>query len=147
MPTVAQLLSRGMDTQVREIIERRTAFMVSQLNYLNGRQDRHFTNAERAGWTLKRLEVVCWLNSFFQVVVSPLAASATHSSQLDLGGATPILYGSKLRFDTERRTNIESMHRAFFSVCAASGIDPAMLAAHRAEDLVYLISRRISENE
>lgn len=136
-----------MDSQVRGLIERRVKFMLSQLAYLKEKDNKDLKNAERAGWTIKKLEVVCWLNSFFQIVVSPLAASATPSSQLDLGGAVPIHYGELIKFDSKRRTETSRMEESFYVVCSASGIDNYMLSAHHANDLVYLISKRLSENE
>lgn len=147
MPTVAQALTRGMDSQVRGLIERRVKFMLGQLAYLKEKQNEDLKNAAKAGWTIRKLEVVCWLNSFFQIVVSPLASSATPSSQLDLGGAVPIHYGELIVFDSNRRTETNRMERAFYAVCSASGIESYMLSAHHANDLVYLISKRISENE
>jgi hypothetical protein len=48
-----------MDPHIRELIETRAAFMVSQLKYLKQHNDRRLADAERAGWTVHRLEVVC----------------------------------------------------------------------------------------
>ncbi len=142
MPTVAQILSSQMDPHVREVIERRTGFMVRRLKYLQQQNDRRLADVERAGWTVRRLEVVCWLNSFFQIVVSPLAASAVPGFPLDLGGATPITHGS-ITFDSERRATIGFMDHAFFAACVASGINRPMLTAHRADDLIYLLARHL----
>ena len=136
-----------MDPQVRGLIERRVKFMVSQLAYLKEKENKDLERAEKAGWSIKKLEVVCLLNSFFQIVVSPLAASASSSSQLDLGGKVPIHYGELIKFDSERRAATNQMEIAFYASCSASGIDAYMLSAHHANDLVYLISKRISDNE
>ena len=147
MPTVAQSLTRGMDPSVRGLVERRATFMIRQLNYLKTKNNRHLLNANRAGWTTPRLEIVCWLNSFFQVVITPLAASAKPSSQIGLGSTVPILYVDQLKFDLERGQGMQLMTYAFYALCSNAGILNFMLTAHRADDLVYLISRRISENE
>jgi hypothetical protein len=145
MPTVAQMLSQGLDRQILGVIERRAVYMVRQLEYLKAKQDARLIDAERAGWTVSRLGIVCWLNSFYQIVVSPLAASALPSSQLALGTEIPIFYGG-ITFDLARRANVEAMDRAFAALCRASGIGPRMLIAHRAEDLVYIISRQDSDH-
>lgn len=144
MPTVAQSLTRGLDPQVRALIERRVKFMVGQLIYLKDKENKDLKIAESAGWTFAKLEVVCWINSFFQIVVTPLAASATPSVQLDLGGHIPIHYGETIKFDSERREESRQMENAFYAVCRASAIEPYMLSAHHANDLVYLISKRVS---
>jgi len=50
--------------------------MLRELRFLKARQDRFLAVIQSAGWTDERLEVLCGLNFFYQLVLGPLASSA-----------------------------------------------------------------------
>src|SRR6185295_13036479 len=111
---VTSVLVQKLDGELRrQVLDRREA-MLRELRFLRVRQDRFLEVVQSAGWTDQRLEVLCGLNSFYQLVLGPLASSARERFGI-LGEEVPILYGDSLRFDRQRATQLRSAHRAFFA--------------------------------
>lgn len=140
------MLTKGMDSQVRAMLERRVDAMIRQFDYLSEKGHKNVATAKKVGWGRPRLAVVCWLNSFYQIVISPLAASAEANSQADLGGAVPILYGDKIKFTWSRRRKIKTMTVSFLGICTSLNVSQYMLSAHHMDDLLYIIAKNASES-
>ena len=96
MAELSTILTRNLDRVLSEI------------------QNRQLLIVREGGWTQEQLEVLCVLcvlNSFYQIVLGPLASSAReHTGQL--GSEIPVLHGSML-FDAQRARDISSGRRHF----------------------------------
>jgi len=142
---VTSVLVQKLDGELRrQVLDRREA-MLRELRFLRVRQDRFLEVVQSAGWTDQRLEVLCGLNSFYQLVLGPLASSARERFGI-LGGEVPILYGDSLRFDRQRATQLRSAHRAFFAALSEVPDAHKMVKAPHFSDLVFRLALNLEGN-
>jgi hypothetical protein len=87
--------------------------------------------------TGEALEALCALNTFYQLVIAPLRAASPRWAPLK----SPILYGSKLRFDEPWRSDIRSMSSAFLLMARRLGISQALLTAAHGRDMLSVLQR------
>lgn len=142
---ITSILVGKLDTELRKQVLDRRETMLRELRFLKLRQDRSLQVVQRGGWTDQRLEVLCGLNAFYQLVLGPLASSARERSGI-LGREVPILYGDTLRFDRERASKLRSAHSAFFF--ALSDVPGArnMVTAPHFSDLVFRLELLLKSN-
>ena len=139
---ITAVLVKNLDRELRTHVVGRREAMLREKRFLSEREDASLSSVRSFGWTDERLEVLCGLNSFYQLVLGPLASSARERFGI-LGREIPILYGETLRFDAERGSRLRSAHRAF--VAAVADIPDAMgvLTAPHFSDLVFRLARNI----
>lgn len=99
---VTNLLTSRFDKELRIAVLNRRENMLRELRYLEERRDQRLDVARQQQWTKERFEALCGLNSFYQLVLGPLASSSRERFGT-LGREVPILYGETLRFDSNRR--------------------------------------------
>lgn len=145
MDNVLKTLTRGLDHNLKAQVASRVDVMIRELRYLEERRDDHFLFVQERHWPLAKLELLCVLNSFYQVVLGPLASSARDRSGHALE-ATPILHGS-IRFDRERAAKIKAAHGAFTRLVRTAGVDQDILAANHSYDLVLSLRRFIQRHD
>ena len=92
---VTAALVKNLDRELRTQIVRRGESMLREKRFLQEREDRSLSFVKNLGWTDERLEALCGLNSFYQLVLGPLASSARERFGI-LGREIPILYGETL---------------------------------------------------
>jgi hypothetical protein len=129
-------LAADLHAEVRGLIERRVDAMERHMAFLADQGDPRLELVGKLGWSRSRLRVVCGLNSFYQVVLAPLASSARASFPRNLGGRTPINYGTRIRFDVRRSRAIRRMMAAFNELVTESGIPLEALEANQFDDMV-----------
>lgn len=113
--------------------------MVSELRYLRETKPELLLSAEKHGWSIAKLEVVFVLNCFYQRILAPLAASAYNPHVV--GTKIPIRFGAALKFDNARVTRMREMDASFMALCLRAEVDPWMLSAQRAGDLIWQIAK------
>ena len=135
MPTVQGTLTKGLEPPIRIAINRRIEAMTRQIAYLDETKNRRLARLHRRGWTNDRLYILCALNSFYQIVIGPLASSARHEGKIGLGERIPIDYGDQITFDAERARLMRGLHAAFLGLVAKTRLPTGFLHANHADDL------------
>jgi len=141
MSTVYKTLIKPLDPELRLTIQQRTDSMMRQIDYLEEHENSELAFIQQRGWTTSRLNVLCYLNSFYQIVIGSLASSARAETRIGLGERIPIKYGEEIRFDKERSAQIRAVHTAFLDVVRQTNLPDRFLHANHTDDLVFEISR------
>lgn len=137
---VTTILVNDLDRDLRTQIVARREAMLREKRFLEEREDPSLSSVKAIGWTDERFEALCGLNSFYQLVLGPLASSARERMGL-LGRDIPILYGETLRFDAERAARLRSAHADFFETIADLPDAVGLLTAPHFSDLVFRLAR------
>lgn len=143
---VTATLVNQLDPELRRAVIDRRNRMLRELSYLEEGSDSLLQRARSAGWNRARLEVLCGLNSFYQLVLGPLAASSRDRCGV-LGRETPIRYGKTLRFDENRARQLMGAHAAFMTALDGVPKAPRILTAPHLDDLVYRLVQALGEEE
>lgn len=135
MSTVLRTLTAGLNSDFISKIQSRVDALMREVKYLNESQSELLLEIQQAGWSNDRLEVICELNAFYQMVIGPLASSARERTGA-LGENIPILYGDKIRFDSNRNRKMRSLHRAFMEAISDLPATSDLMSANQAFDLI-----------
>lgn len=138
MSTVLKTLTTGLDSDFISKIQSRVDALMREVKYLNESRNDLLSEIQQAGWSNDRLEVICELNAFYQMVIGPLASSARERTG-SLGEDIPILYGDKIRFDTVRNRKMRALHRAFMEAISDLPAPSDLLSANQAYDLIKIL--------
>lgn len=100
MTRYLRLLTEELEHETRQRVQRVSAALFQGLSWLHESGDPRLVRiVERHGWGLGRLEVVCDLAAFTQIVVGPLASSGLVRAKSGVGRTIPVRHGVDLRFD------------------------------------------------
>lgn len=135
MADLLNVLARGLDSDVRRALSRRIEVLERRLNHLIETDDETLDWTRGLGWSDTKLRVICVLNSFYQIVLYPLAFSAKNNAPLGLGTSTPILHGS-MRLDSSRSRDIRQAYSAFLGMLQALDLSERIVAAPRLDDIM-----------
>jgi hypothetical protein len=135
LSTVLRTLTAGLNSDFISKIQSRVDALMREVKYLNESQSELLLEIQQAGWSNDRLEVICELNAFYQMVIGPLASSARERTGA-LGENIPILYGDKIRFDSNRNRKMRSLHRAFMEAISDLPATSDLMSANQAFDLI-----------
>jgi hypothetical protein len=102
--------------------------------------ERHRAAAD-AGWDLSRIEVLCCLNSFYQVVLGPLATVARATVRSGLVSRHAIHYGLSMNVNDASIGAINACMARFEEILKRFNINPWWLHAARGNDLLYRLGR------
>lgn len=123
----------------------RVEALMRGLKYLQENDDKRLSEIKQFGWSLERLEIICILNAFYQIVLGPLASSARERKGV-LGEETPIIYGELIRFDAERNRGIRAVHKAFSEIILGLPGQLNLITANHADDLVYILNKALTQH-
>ena len=135
MSTVLRTLTAGLNSDFISKIQSRVDALMREVKYLNESRNILLSEIQQAGWSNDRLEVICELNAFYQMVIGPLASSARERTGA-LGENIPIIYGDKIRFDSDRSRKMRSLHRAFMEAISDLPANGDLMTANQAYDLI-----------
>lgn len=138
MNRILQYLVRGLDFEEREEVVRRYNLMMAEMNYLLETKPKLLRAASRLGWSTSKLDAVFCLNSFYQRILAPLVASA--SDPHVVGNEISIRFGESIKFDSARVSRMREMENAFHELCFEAEIQPFMLEAQQAGDLIWRLA-------
>lgn len=134
-----EALINPLDLDLRRLIARRVEAMQRQMTYLQERQDRRLLQAQRR-WSANELHAIFLLNSFYQIVLAPLASPASVHPATGLGRTVPIRLGETLTFDAERAESVSEAREAFLRLAIRLGVSHAALRAAHADDVLFALS-------
>ncbi len=146
MEKVLQLLTARLERELKRRINERVDVMLREIAYLEEQENTDLHYLQRRGWTREKLQVVCCMNSFYQIVLAPLASSAREEIPEGIGEEIPILYG-ELRFDARRAKAIREVHTAFEHLISRAELPTDALTFNRPSDFVYRTARRLRDHE
>ena len=140
------LVKKLKDRELSQQVISRRESMLRELQYLADRSDERLLYVRANGWSLQRLEVLCGLNSFYRIVLGPLASSANERNG-KLGTETPILYGNLLRFDSSRNIEIQAARKMFMTALDHVPKPHRIITAAHFEDMLYRLFQALKEEE
>lgn len=135
-----------MEWEVKEQIYRRYNALVRQYEYLLEKQNEHLLFTFRNGWFGDKYKTLFALNSFFQIVIGPLASSTRGVSKIGVGSFIPLTYGKSVRFDEQRNSIINKTYIEFISMTNGMGFQEWWLNLNQTDDAVFQIAKSIREN-
>ena len=144
MSDALKTLTTGLDSDLRKKIQVRVDALMREIKYLKENDDTRLSELEIKGWNSERLEIICVLNAFYQLILGPLASSAREKTGV-LGEEIPILYGELLRFDTDRNRKIRSAHQAFTEIISGLPGQLNLLTASHASDVVFALNKALTQ--
>lgn len=147
MHPVLKVLVGMMERDIKDQCDRRYQALVRQYNYLVETQNEHLFFTYTQGWFSERYKVLFALNSFFQIVIGPLASSSRGVSEIGVGSRIPINYGATIRFDDARNRTINKAYLDFTTFIHEFGMDEWWLNLNQASDIAYQVAKKIRENE
>jgi hypothetical protein len=138
-------LTAILDPELRLLIDRRVDAMLRQIAYLRTQDNSPRVVWNR--WSLEQLQAICILNSFYQLVLAPLASpNATHPSS-GLVHSVPVRYGSGLRFDAQTARQTAAARREFLHVTSRLGVPLPALRAAQADELLFALAQEPSGDD
>ncbi len=140
-------LTQYLEWDVKKQIFNRTDAFKRQLTYMKDQNNEMLFVLYRNGWSDQKLHVVFAFNSFYQLVLGPLASSALNISETGIGASIPIKYGSSIKFDKSRNRKISNANADFFFLLSQLGISPWLVNYSSANDIVYGIHKGLLESE
>jgi hypothetical protein len=150
MDPLLHTLAANLDWRVRRQLDRRMDLLMRELIYrydpARRRNDDRILYLQTHEWPLERMRVVCVLNTFYQIVLAPLA-SAAHGTEIGLGREIPIQYGSMLTVNSEWSREIEDARSAFLAMADSFDIPEFVLMANRADDIVFRLNQHVRQDD
>jgi len=140
MNEILKLLTQKMEHPLKQAIQRRVDILMSSVKFEKERQGEMFVKAFELGWNLERIEIICCLNAFYQVVLGPLASSSRPEVGAGLLTEHPISYGTKMKFTLDESNEISECHDSFSYIMQHHGIDYWCLQASYAQDILYRLA-------
>ncbi len=136
-----KILTEKMDWDVREQCERRNKALDHQYRYLLETQNEYLMRTLQNGWFSEKYYTLFSFNSFFQIVIGPLASSTRGTSNLGLGSSIPISYGNSIKFNSDRNALINKMYSDFILLIEGMGFKDWWLIQNKASDIIYQIAK------
>jgi hypothetical protein len=132
-------LTNAINPATRHSIQARWDAMLRELAYLQGRRDARLQFVTSKGWSVEKLAVLFWCNSFYQNVIGPLESSLRASS-LSLGVEIPISHGTEY-FNRRRALRTQSATSEFGAVIGRLGFQRNWLFKNTANDIIFYLDR------
>ncbi|EGR1117379.1 hypothetical protein CES77_18350 [Vibrio cholerae] len=140
-------LTKYLDWDVKKSIYSRTEAFYRQLIYMEEQNNDMLSLLYKRGWSGQKLHVIFALNSFYQLVLGPLASSALNISATGVGATIPIKYGNTIKFDKSRNRKISNANSDFFVMLSKLGISPLLVNYSSTNDIIFSIHRGLLEDE
>ena len=141
---VLDALLADLEWSVRRAVKNRYAAMSRELEYLFALKSRSTDQdaeiVQREGWSFERVDVLCALNSFYQMVLGPQAAASRKWRSKEFAQAD-ITHGS-FRLDSERATTTRSMIFEFERRFSRLGFQRDVAIAPTAGALLFYLANR-----
>lgn len=135
---VREYLEQRLDADTRRRIDWRVGAMVREMGYIAERRPSEMESLASRQWSRDRLEIICALNSFYQMVLAPLSSWAHTHTEHGFGRDIVVTHG-QLRFDETRRRQTLAALLGFFNIVRNLGIPRAALRANHFEELVVVL--------
>ncbi len=146
MNELLNILCKNLDTKIRYALNSRYENLARGISYLAQKQHHFWLLAEKKGWSLQKIDIVCALNAFYQVVLGPLSSSTFSKSKSGLITNSPIRFG-RLLITSDDIKEIQKCHNKFEEIIAELNIDFWALQANHYQDLLYRLARPWEEQD
>lgn len=140
MNEILRVLTQQMESTLKQAIQMRVDILMSSIKYEREQKSTLFIKAKENGWNLKKIEIICCLNAFYQIVLGPLASSSRPEVGAGLLTEHPISYGTKMKFTLDDSIAISECHDSFSYITKHHGIDFWCLQASHAQDILYRLA-------
>jgi hypothetical protein len=147
MHRILRALTSELDHDTRATILTRVDNLMRGVRYEAARNTQVYRDAKNARWTVDRVEVICCLNAFYQVVLGPLAAATRSDLQVGLVRDIPIQYGDKIRVTNTDAASIRQCHAQFMMMTQQLRIDFWCLQSAHSKDLLYRLAHPNTNHE
>jgi hypothetical protein len=138
-------VERAVNSATRHVVQARWEAMLRELAYLQEKRDVRLHFVTGKGWSMERLAVLCWCNSFYQLVIGPLESSLRVST-LSLGTLIPIWHGTEY-FDRRRAGRTQRTTSEFAAIIVRLGFQRNWLFKNTASDVLYYVERYERDND
>ena len=146
MNKILEILSGDLNFKLRRALEIRFDNLMKGIRYRSSTDAPLLKLAIRKGWTLNKIEVVCALNAFYQVILGPLASATFAEFDNNSPIANSIKYG-KLLITKEELQTIQECHLKFRQIINELNIDFWALQSNHYDDLIYRLASPNEEDE
>ena len=143
MHEILKVLSSDLEAKTKQIIQRRVDSLMRGVKFEKERNSPHILEARKNGWNIEKIEIICCLNAFYQIVLGPLASPSRSKTSTGLLTEHDIKYGKKVHLNSADIDIIGRCHDSFVNTIKKLGIDFWCLQANHAQDLIF----RLSKNE
>lgn len=140
MHRILRALTSKLDYDTRATILTRVDSLMRGVRYEAERNTQLYRDAKHARWTDDKVEIICCLNAFYQVVLGPLAAATRSNLQVGLVRDIPIRYGDKIRVTNMDAALIRECHARFTAMTEQLRIDFWCLQSSHSKDLLYRLA-------
>jgi hypothetical protein len=147
MHPVLSILSQGLEASTRLALQNRIDILMRGIRFEAEKHSRFFKLARSKGWDLHKIEIICCLNAFYQIVLGPLASASRTSIYSGLLVEHPISYGTKIIFDKEHIDRIKDCHHSFLRLLQDFDINFWTIQANHATDLLYRLADIQSQHD
>jgi hypothetical protein len=140
MHKIFKVLTSKLDHDTRTTIVTRAESLMRGAKYEAEQNTQLYRDAKHMRWTLDKIEIICYLNAFYQVVLGPLAAATRSDLRVGLVRDIPIQYGDKVRVTSTSAASIRDCHNQFVMTTQQLRIDFWCLQAAHSKDLLYRLA-------
>jgi hypothetical protein len=147
MKSILEILTKGMEWEIREQCNWRFNALISQYKYLLEKKDRNLFFTFEKGWFDEKYNALFSLNSFFRIVIGPLASSVRISNSIGLGNQIPIQYGNSIKFDQYQNNIIRDTCEDYNVLIKELDFQEWWLTLNQASDIIYQIAKNIRKVE
>lgn len=140
------ILSKGLEFSTKQSLNARVENLMRQIRYEEKEQTNEFRKAKKNGWDLKKLEMLCCLNSFYQLVLGPLSSVSKSKSSSNFIKDHPIAYGN-IRLTIQESEKLALCHTAFMEIITKLDIDFWWLSVNHGHDLLYKLANSQKKHE
>jgi len=135
---ILRMLVDGLDRDVRQSVIRRFDAMKRELVFRWSQNDGDAAFLRRIGYTSEQLHTLFALNSFYQIVLGPLAAASRRWRTVEFNQLT-ILHG-RMSFGPTDAVQLREMVSRFERILGEIDL-PRFINTNTAGDLIYQLAR------
>jgi len=126
-------------------MNRRHSHLMSNLRFIKEKQTEEIKYIENQGWRFEHFDILFALNTFYLLVLGPLASSARGRAKT-VWRNTSIQYGEVLLFDNQRAEKIRSAHHSFSNIARRIPGGLNTITGNQASDIVFKLYRAMKND-
>jgi len=141
MHKLLYILTEGLESKTKQLIQRRYEALMSGVLFEQKRNSANFRTALDGGWSIGKIEILCCLNSFYQIVLGPVASISAGGSENCILNEHSIKFGNVLTITNVDAASAHDCHQDFKRLVGELRINYWCLLANHAQDLLYHLTR------
>lgn len=144
MNKVLEILSKGQEPNIKRLMFRRHSALMSNLRYLRETRSDQFLYVKNEGWDIEHFEILFALNTFYLLVLGPLASSA-RGRENTIWKDTAIQYGNEFLFDNKRAKEIRNAHQSFTQITRRIPGGLNTITGNQASDIIFKLHKAMQD--